>query len=209
MKICHISDTHSNHRELILPESDILICSGDVSYNKDTFIDFLEWFSKQEAKYKIFVSGNHEEFPFNNGYQNTFDLCNDYGVIYLEDTEVIIEGLKFYGSPWTSEFRDFYFIKTELGLEEVWDKIPDDIDILITHSPAFGVLDRLHSVHLGSPSLEDRLKELKHLTYHFFGHIHNDYGVKGEYNSNYVSVNGAQCCHLNRLCGRKIPVFYI
>ena len=53
-----------------------------------------------------------------------------------------------------------------------WDKIPENVDILITHGPPQGYGDRiLLGKHVGCPELMKRVAEVKP-RYHFFGHIH-------------------------------------
>ena len=66
MKVGIISDTHGYHNELKLPPVDILFHAGDftssdhIELNKKETLEFLNWFSNQDAKYKIFIAGNHE-----------------------------------------------------------------------------------------------------------------------------------------------------
>ena len=64
MKIVSISDTHSKHNELEIPECDLFIHGGDFTYfsngGESEIIDFLTWFSLQPAKHKVFIAGNHE-----------------------------------------------------------------------------------------------------------------------------------------------------
>mgnify|MGYP002477983239 CR=1 FL=1 len=54
-----------------------------------------------------------------------------------------VEGLKIYGSPWQPEFYDCAFNLPRNGeqLEEKWNAIDVDTDILITHGPAYGECD--------------------------------------------------------------------
>lgn len=53
------SDTHGHHRDLrVLENADILICSGDAvedNLQGGEYDDFIDWFSSQKAKWKIFV----------------------------------------------------------------------------------------------------------------------------------------------------------
>ena len=68
-KIFAFSDTHGlNHRLNIPKDADILICAGDclkednMAYVDDEYLKFLNWYSHQDAKLKIYVPGNHEVF---------------------------------------------------------------------------------------------------------------------------------------------------
>lgn len=194
-----ISDTHGEHENLIIPETDILISCGDVAYSQDKLKLFLRWFASLDAKYKIFVAGNHEGFVEKIGKEKMIALCAEFDsrIIYLEDESTVIEGIKFYGTPWTPTFKDWHFMKDEEDLKEVWDLIPDDTEVLINHGPQYGVLDRIQNrsgdyIHLGSPTLSNRISQLKNLKYHLFGHIHPDTGLV-EINEDrpYVSINAA------------------
>ena len=88
--------------------------------------------------------------------------------IYLEDSGVVIDGLKFWGSPWTPEFFDWAFnARRGLQLFDKWQKIPLDTDVLITHGPPAGILDlvvtRQGEAQVGCNDLLRRIHELKKL----------------------------------------------
>ncbi len=196
MLIGHISDTHNRHKELSIPKCDILIHSGDFCNGESSGLKFLHWLSKQEAKHKILVAGNHDCWVEKIGKANMKRKCNEFGIIYLQDEAIELYGLKFYGTPWSVSFRNWCFMAEEEELVKYWDKIPLDTDVLITHTPQFGVLDKFMEggvpLHLGSRSLERRIQLLNKLKLHFFGHIHGETGIE-EVNKfrNYVSCNGA------------------
>jgi len=204
MKAVIISDTHFRHKELIIPEGDIIIHSGDFGYNDITSHHFLDWFSSLDFKYRILVAGNHDAFFEEAGKKKIKEMCMEYyDTIYLEDEMIEIEGLKIYGSPWTVLFRDWHFMKKDEDLEEIWKNIPDDTNILITHGPQKGVLDILSHMgkieHLGSSTLANRIAQLKDLKYHIFGHIHGEAGIKepNEYRD-YVSINASMMYEFNQ-----------
>jgi hypothetical protein len=111
---------------------------------------------------------------------------NDKGVICLIDDFVEFEGLKIYGSPWQPEFYNWAYNLPRNGweLEQKWKDIPDDTDILLTHGPAWGILDTVvnrRDMNLGCEMLAKRLETL-HPLIHNCGHIHSGYG--------YVEKNG-------------------
>jgi predicted phosphodiesterase len=111
MKIAFISDTHTYHENIQIPDCDILIHCGDISIYGEIFEvkNFLQWFGNQKARHKIFICGNHEVVVGNmNGYvkkmvedHNKYYMSN---IVYLEETGVEVEGLKLWGSPYTPEF---------------------------------------------------------------------------------------------------------
>ena len=169
-----ISDLHGYYPKL--EGGDLLIVAGDLTARdtKDEYFGFLSWLHEQKYSKKIVVAGNHdnllEKIP-------TLFKITGYAE-YLCDCGTVFEGLKLWGSPWTTRFEGMnphcmaFTVDTDEELAEKWKLIPDDIDILITHSPPLGILDETErGDHVGSLSL--RLKtENMNLKYHIFGHIH-------------------------------------
>ncbi len=146
MKILVISDTHGRHNELKLAQADVLVHAGDLTNDvgRKSLRDFLIWFEKQDFQYKCFCAGNHD-----GAFEKWPDLARAMvkevapSAIYLENSEVIINGLKFYGSPITPTFYNWYFNKDRgEQIKRYWDMIPSDTDVLITHGPPYGVLDK-------------------------------------------------------------------
>ena len=187
MTITAISDTHGkfNKLDLLQYPADVLVHAGDWT-SHDTPIEimnFLQWFSLQDYKYLIFIAGNHEQCVENN-QKWFYTILKKYpNIIYLQDSEIIIDGVKFYGSPYSNEFYNWAFMEEENELKKIWDKIPDDTNILITHGPAYGCNDIVkHAVgrdeHVGSKYLTKRKLSLQGtLKAHISGHIHESYGV--------------------------------
>ena len=187
MKILALSDTHNKH--MLIPSKyidniggdiDMVIHSGDVSSrgSKDEIRIFLNWFSKLPYKYKIFIAGNHDFF-FEQAPEYEIDaLLAEYPeVIYLNDSEVIIEGLKIWGSPVTPYFHNWAFNRIGDAICKHWDLISLDTHILVTHGPMLGYLDKtLEGKITGCPYLLEKIRELKNLIFFQFGHIHEAYG---------------------------------
>lgn len=175
MKILHISDTHSKHRLLELPKGDVLIHSGDFTFggSERERHAFIQWFCELPYKHKIFIAGNHDSCMC--GVEAIQELPEN--VYYLCNSSVTIEGVKFYGVPMFME--DI--------LEEKYDclfeKIPQDTDVLITHQPPYGILDggdyKGQPYHYGNKILLNRVKQVKP-RFHLFGHDHNVFGVTSE-----------------------------
>jgi len=56
--------------------------------------------------------------------------------------------------------------------------IPENTDVLVTHGPPFGVLDKNYNqMHCGCKSLLQRVMQVRPKL-HIFGHIHEGYGVE-------------------------------
>lgn len=207
MRIVHISDTHGPkfHTRLMVPECDLLIHSGDIG-GRTTILEleeFLRWFDKQPAKWKVWIAGNHDlcmdkEWAHRKIdpiadmirlqiYNEAQDLLKKYpGVTYLHDSSVTISGFKVWGSPMTPSFhRQNWAFNADRGeeIQKYWAKIPSDVDILITHGPPYGILDVIPESFKSTHSedvrrgCEDLLavikKRLKDLKLHCFGHIHD------------------------------------
>ncbi len=179
MKIICISDTHGLHRQLKLPPGDILIHSGDLSHQgrKHEIRDFLSWLADQPYRHKVFIGGNHDFYLEQSSL--TFHKMIPEGCTYLENSEAVIEGIRFWGSPVTPYYYNWAFNRhrgKEIG--HYWDKIPDGIDILITHGPPAMTLDRtFDNRYAGCEVLRERILELRP-AFHLFGHIHEGYGKK-------------------------------
>ena len=104
---------------------------------------FLDWYSSlDQYKYKIFIAGNHD-WCFERNHKESIELLSNYPqLIYLQDQEIIIDGIKIYGSPYQPEFGSWAFNqKRGKEIQAKWDLIPKDTDILVTHGPPFGIGD--------------------------------------------------------------------
>ena len=182
--ITFISDTHTKHKHATgeLPGGDILIHCGDIS-NRGYMTEiknFLDWFDGIKGyEHKIFIAGNHDF-----GFQDNPNLCakllQDYPTVtYLEDSSVIVDGIKIYGSPWQPRFYNWAFnVDRGWDIAQKWEKIPQDTDILITHGPLHGILDSTYTgQRVGCEDLYKKVMEIKPKV-HCSGHIHYDYGMK-------------------------------
>ena len=211
MRLVCLSDTHNQHKDLgELPKGDVLIHAGDWTGTgtKRQVIDFIDWFASQPHPHKILIAGNHELTLDKPHYQKEWwrfhntkadegeikdYVLNHPAIHYLEDSELVIEGRKFYGSPYSPAFGGWGFnIERGLPIRAIWSNIPDDTDVLITHGPPAGFGDELYfGERVGCGDL---LKEVVHRVnpvVHIFGHIHEGYG---KYESeNTVFLNASIC----------------
>ena len=203
MKFTCISDTHNKHYHFTIEPCDVLIHAGDISSvgNMKNVKEFIKWFAEQPAKHKILIAGNHDfnfEIPVNKF--DTLEILKQNKIVYLENSEIIIEGIKIYGTPDQPYFYNWAFNKTSDELVESYSNIPKDTDILITHCPPEGILDYVSGQgHVGSKELMDRVNIVKP-NYHIFGHIHEEFGK--EYIDNVTYINASL------LDDRYMPVNY-
>lgn len=185
IRIVAVSDTHTFHNVLKIPECDIFIHSGDFTNIGEfkNIINFNTWVKTVPAKHKILIAGNHDRsLQLDPGVARNF-ITN---CIYLEDESVTIEGLKIYGSPFTPSFnRHYWAFNADRGdeIKKHWDMIPEDTNILVTHGPPANILDGIPHVfngeeqmeHVGCQDLLDRIIKVTPRL-HICGHIHESYG---------------------------------
>lgn len=179
MRFVAISDTHGKH-QFELPEGDVILHAGDVSSrgHKAEVQRFLDWFAGLDYRYKIFIAGNHDFF-FETATQTEIEAMIPEGLIYLNDSGVEIEGIKIWGSPIQPWFYDWAFNRRRgPDIQKHWDLIPEDSDIVITHGPVFGILDRTASGQV--VGCEDLLPVIQRIApkVHLCGHIHEAYGTR-------------------------------
>jgi hypothetical protein len=191
-----------------LPGGVLLIHSGDISSlgRKHEVESFIKWFGKQDYTHKVFIAGNHDmsfdrEILLRNKLAH-FEGRTDYdtecadgkpewlvellanlpdNVYYLENSSIKLEGINIWGSPVSPSFGYGWGFNKDRGhdIAQIWNEIPMDTDIVITHSPIYGYNDRAQNTNqnVGCSDLYHRLKEVQpHL--HFAGHIHEGYGHK-------------------------------
>lgn len=188
MKITCISDTHNQHLHIPpdwLEGGDVLVHAGDVS-GRGSLKEveaFLEWFNELPYTHKIFIAGNHDfwfekvsTFAVNEMLQEKYP-----NIIYLNDSGVEIDGVKFWGSPVQPWFYDWAFNRMGTDICRHWDMIPLDTDVLIVH----GGPKHIGSLNItardrndvGCPYLYEKLSELKQLKLFVQGHIHEGRGT--------------------------------
>jgi Icc-related predicted phosphoesterase len=201
IRIVCISDTHGMHGEIEVPAGDLLVHAGDVSQRGrvEEIRGFGRWLAGLPHRRKILVAGNHD-FLFQDEPELARELVQDDSVTYLQDSGTEFEGLRIWGSPWQPWFHDWAFnLRPGEPLARVWRQIPAETDLLVTHGPPFGVLDRVGrgGMSVGCEELTRRLTRLD-VKLHVFGHIHEAHGVRGaegEAGSGPLSIN-ASCCTL-------------
>jgi Icc-related predicted phosphoesterase len=200
-----IADLHGFYPKL--EGGDLLIVAGDLTargYEQEYF-HFFNWFYEQIYKKKILIAGNHDTQMQKENYQGPQGVMKG-AFDYLCDSGTEFEGLKIWGSPWTRTFKGMnphckaFTVDTEEELAEKWSLIPDDIDILVTHSPPWGILDLVRcdfdlmmggGRHCGSQSLASKIGKMNEPPKLWvFGHIHEGYGID-------LPIRGKPCKMIN------------
>eukprot|EP00927_Polykrikos_kofoidii_P052093 TRINITY_DN45866_c0_g1_i1.p1 TRINITY_DN45866_c0_g1~~TRINITY_DN45866_c0_g1_i1.p1 ORF type:complete len:309 (-),score=36.13 TRINITY_DN45866_c0_g1_i1:145-1071(-) len=219
------SDTHGLHNEIPnsnLVEADVLLHAGDFSNTGEIeqVHSFAAWLDTYPAEHKVVIAGNHETTFHPSFYKNkwkkfhrapydceeTRQTLIDYGCCtYLQDEDVEVMGYRIYGSPWQPEFCDWAFnLPRGPACQRVWERIPWDIDILMTHGPPFGKGDLCdHGARVGC---EDLMREIRSraVPVHVSGHIHEGYGAESDGTT--VFINASTCT--SRYQPTNLPIVF-
>lgn len=215
MKLVIISDSHNLHDELDLPVGDVLIHCGDYSYSgqDNEVISFLTWMQEQTKKYRLVIGGhgNHELGPYEdrehfNELKTVFapDVIWPHMRVFTDP----VTSLNFFFSPYVTTINGRWaFEASSSEYQEIVKRIPDYVDILISHGPPFNILDTFvrHSIDwdsqqndyahtsrefkIGSKVLAERIKEIEPKLV-CFGHCHENGGQTVEIDGT-IYVNGA------------------
>lgn len=190
MQLTITSDTHGQQEKLDHLSGDVLIHCGDIfnfiSRSEDEIDHMDEWFGKQDFDLILCIGGNHDlslerrlvskAQPFNNA-------------IFLNGETFKYQGFNFFGASWVPELEHQAFYADDQLLTQEWSLIPDDTDVVITHTPPFGVLDTSsQGMILGCKHLANNIERVKPRL-HCFGHIHASSGTVK--NSHTTFINAA------------------
>jgi predicted phosphohydrolase len=197
-----------SHESVTPIEADVAVFAGDScgwGSRKDLDV-FCEWFAKWPAPRKIMIAGNHD-WCFQRHPHLTPLIAHAYGITYLRDDWVIVDGVKFYGSPWQPWFHDWAFNLPRDGweLRKFWEDIPEDTDVLITHGPPYMILDKAtyrrskdaDSDHGGCKILRTEVITRIKPKVHIFGHIHEGYGMMEVGSTTFVNAASLDESYIN------------
>lgn len=205
IRIVCISDTH-NHAPgegYTLPKGDILIHAGDLTNqgSKSELQKTARWLAKADFAAKIIVAGNHDlsldpnyGLKHKEGWTVKPEGVEKWrammegmpGVTYLrhESAEIGLPNLgvsfRVFGSPFSAESlkQNWAFQYLQDDADALWSKVPDDTDVLITHTPPAGHVDTSkHWQEGGCPSLMQALRRVRPVL-HVCGHHHEGQGAE-------------------------------
>lgn len=177
VRLVILSDTHGAFPRS-LPPGDILIHCGDSEAPAD---EMDRWAATHPHSHKVAVCGNMDAALRSSSSR----LAN---ITYLQDAAVEVAGLKLYGSPWTPRFVGVFQLYSDADARDVWSKVPDGVDVLVTHGPPAGILDRTsRGRQVGDALLRHRVAELRPRV-HCFGHVHESYGTKVSNNTMFCNA---------------------
>lgn len=166
--------------KIVLPQGDVLVFAGDALGNgsRPQWDKFVLWLKGQAPAYKVVLvtAGNHDRCLEDMDKSTIKAAFSGTNIHYLEDEEIVIDGVKFYMYPWTPKFMNWSFMTKPDEARRICAKIPEDVDVLVTHGPPRNILDRTDiGDSVGCQELADRLVVVRPRV-HIFGHIHEAYG---------------------------------
>ncbi|KAK6360212.1 hypothetical protein TWF730_006362 [Orbilia blumenaviensis] len=202
LKVVCISDTH-NHQFQDLPDGDILVHAGDLteSGTKEEVQKTIDWLDSLPHKYKVVIAGNHDRCLDPNNKLSSPEDINWKSLLYLQDSSIVLNipeksrPVKIYGNPSSPKHgtSTFQYPRSE----DFWkNKVPEDVDILVTHAPPRYHLDN----YAGCASLIQEIWRVRPKL-HVFGHIHSGRGtevlVYDQFQKCYESLSAGETVFLN------------
>ena len=186
IKIVCISDTHNRSNLPAIPECDILLHAGDATMDgkkMDEVVKFANWFGSDDipAKHRVFVPGNHD-FLFEENYHLAQEVMGNSAIkpiTVLNQQSVTLEGLNIYGEPRQPWFYGWAFNIQHERMKLVWDLVPENTHIIVTHGPPHGYGDTTvrDGRSVGCPHQTKQILGSKNLKLVVCGHIHSGYGL--------------------------------
>ncbi len=195
MRIVAVSDLHGQFPPI--PACDLLILGGDLCPDifkdgrrkflardhpelQDAWFrqDLMSWLCRQRIGEVILTWGNHDFCG--KLYPSGVTEINSK-IKLVVDATVEVGDLKIWMTPWSNQFMDWAWMKPHQDLAEVYAKIPEDLDILVSHQPPYGCGDIYPSLetgkfeHIGSQELHDAIEQ-KTPTRVVCGHLHGGHG---------------------------------
>lgn len=211
MKITAVSDLHGNLIDI--EDCTVLLICGDISplniqkdyiqMTKWFFNEFYNWINNLPCDYVILIPGNHD-FWFEKFIKDGTMYLWDKLSILINDTAEIFYGIKhikIFGTPYCKDFGNWPFMPGNNKLSELYDKIPEDVDILMCHdSPLIGYVGNImekadetypNGIPAGNKYLADAIFD-KRPKYVLSGHIHSgDHELK--------DYDGIKCANVSVL----------
>lgn len=207
MRLVATSDCHGKLDPAVLPPGDVLLLAGDlladappdaadpVAWQTERLREFDDQLLGLAYRVVLLVAGNHDRV-----LQARPDLGRALrGARYLQDEACQVDGVRFYGSPWQPNLWHHPFFAADCrDARARFGHIPPDTDVLVTHSPPWGVLDVWAPPHaLGSRMLRARMAAVRPRV-HVFGHVHPSYGAH--------EVDGVRCYNAALCDGAGAPI---
>lgn len=210
LRLVCLSDTHGRTAGLAVPEGDVLLHAGDLTERgrPQEVEAAARWLAGLPHRWKVVVAGNHDRLFQDDPARARGLLAGVPGLVYLQDEQAVVAGLRIFGSPWQPWFLDWAFNLPRDGaeLEAVWARVPADLDVLLTHSPAHGLLDRCQDGRrVGCERLRAHLPRLRPRL-HVCGHIHEAHGEVHADGTHHVNASICDVRYRPRQAPRVVPL---
>lgn len=191
MDIILTSDLHGNLPDMSQYSGDMLIIAGDIcpNFKWNRFDDrmhqlnwltqiFLPWCATIKVNH-ILICGSNHDFCFQDTIKDAKDILNyDSRIEILIDKPTLIGDKRAYFTPWIPYMEYWAYTANPEKMKLYREVIPNNIQILISHCPPYGILDEVN--HYGCKILLDRIQQLPKLEQVWFGHCHEDGGKEVE-----------------------------
>ena len=189
MLVTAISDTHGQHEDVLVPESNILCICGDIvplriqNNVRQSFkwfeTNFIKWCQSLPVEQIYLIGGNHDFFlqerdkTVNEYLQGTkITYLNNTGAEYLDNDGIC---WTIWGSPLCHIFGNWAFMYSPEYEKEKFSLMPKNLDILLTHDAPYGrndvCFEAFAQEHIGNHELLEEV-QIKKPKYHFTGHLH-------------------------------------
>jgi Icc-related predicted phosphoesterase len=212
IKIVHISDWHGQHMDApwlkcYLPWADLYLVTGDMQRNymkyDSLYCDLhnIPWVDPirethyqakdvRNTKFRKFLGNPNADVVIIGGNHDYVHMVNSFAggpVTEIQSPSQIVDacGLRIGGFRGVSRIAgDWIDEMTDDELEEQVSKLSSEIDILITHAPPHGIMDKIGDFgkgpSVGIKALGSYLQKQSYndgpLRLHCFGHIHQQFG---------------------------------
>ena len=171
MRILFLSDKESKSywdffRKETFEGIDVIVSCGDLS------AEYLSFLTTMTSIPVLYVMGNHDS-----KYENR----PPEGCICIEDTIYEFEGVRFLGLGGSYRYKEgrnqFTEKEMKARVRRLWLKLfaKRGFDVLVTHSPAYGLNDGEDLPHRGFQTFIELIQKYKP-KYFVHGHVHMNYG---------------------------------
>eukprot|EP00668_Euglena_longa_P015586 GGOE01019688.1.p1 GENE.GGOE01019688.1~~GGOE01019688.1.p1 ORF type:complete len:313 (+),score=44.04 GGOE01019688.1:43-939(+) len=207
-----LSDTHNRHRELWVPQGDVLVHCGDFtnSGTHSELSDFAEWLGCLPHRHKVVCGGNHDlsldppwyASHWQDWHREFQDPTVSLAILqqvcsFVEGRAIEVGTVRMFVSaqqPRQPKARPPMAFGRPRGqpLKEAWRPMPRPLHVLVTHTPPHGVLDTADygtgtDQPLGDEELMKAVRTNRPLV-HVFGHIHRGRGVECKGHTLFINV---------------------
>ena len=192
MRVLAASDLHGDHeiyRWLVQAAHDLrpdaVVLAGDLLGYPEGHNSVEEAQRADAARILAILDGVAEPVFYIMGNDDMIELDpKTAGIRSIQGRRVELDDFNFVGYQYSLPFMAGVYEKPEEDIHEdlaALDPLVDQRTVLVTHSPAYGVLDiGAMGAHAGSAAIKDLIDRRRPLV-HIHGHIHEEFGRRGRH----------------------------